>query len=83
MSQAFLTKNMKPKISIRLFLYVIFILAGMLIGIMIQKHLGLGNILRAAGIPYPTTAAPVPIMTQAGEIPQAYHGRMRLFILAG
>jgi Carbohydrate esterase, sialic acid-specific acetylesterase len=53
-------------------------------GAVTQKYLGMGNILRAVGIPYPTTRAPIssnelPIV----EIPQAYHGKMHLFILAG
>jgi hypothetical protein len=44
----------------------------------------MGNILRAAEIPYPTTTPPttsheLPIV----KIPQKYHGKMHLFILAG
>jgi hypothetical protein len=51
-------------------------------GAVMQKYLGLGNILRNVGIPYPTTtAAPVPLPIP--EIPQAFHGKLRLFILAG
>lgn len=78
-----MTKNMKPKISTRLIMYAFFLLVGMLTGMVFQKHIGFGNILRAVGIPYPTAVASVPNVTQGGEIPPAYYGRMRLFILAG
>jgi hypothetical protein len=49
-----------------------------------RNYLGMGNILRAAEIPYPTTTPPttsneLPIV----KIPQKYHGKMHLFILAG
>ena len=51
-------------------------------GIVLQKYLGLGNILRNVGIPYPTTT-PVSAPTPIPEIPQAYQGEIRLFILVG
>ena len=49
-----------------------------------QKYFGMGNILRAMGIPYPTTTPTntsneLPIV----KIPHEYHGKMHLFILAG
>ena len=57
---------------------------GILSGIIVQKYLGLGNVLRFAGVPYPTRTSPVGTSTPAiDEIPQAYRGRMQLFILAG
>lgn len=79
-----MTKNLKPKISTRLFLYVVFLLTGMLAGMAVQRYIGLGNILRSVGVAYPTRTPPAvssdfPVM----EIPQAYHGQVRLFILAG
>jgi hypothetical protein len=53
-------------------------------GAVTQKYLGVGNILRAVGIPYPTTGASIPSNVLPGvEIPQAYRGQMHLFILAG
>jgi hypothetical protein len=74
---------MKSRISSRLTLYAVLLLAGMAAGMGIQKYLGLGNILRAVGIPYPIAAAPTSTVLQVAEIPQAYQGQMHLFILAG
>lgn len=53
-----------------------------LLGALIQKNLGFGNVLRSFGVPYPTAAPPLqgpPVV----EIPQEHRGRMLLFILAG
>ncbi len=75
---------MKPRISSRLILHGIFLLVGVMSGIAIQKYFGLGNVLRAVGIPYPTVGAPVSSNgLSVAEIPQLYHGQMYLFILAG
>jgi hypothetical protein len=63
--------------------YIVFLLAGMMAGIILQKYLGLGNILRAVGIPYPTAPAPLPTTVLSAEIPVEFQGRMHLFILAG
>jgi len=53
-------------------------------GMILQKYLGFGNFLRAVGIPYPTTTAPLPVtVLPAAEIPIEYQGQMHLFILAG
>jgi hypothetical protein len=77
-------KNMKPKISTRLFLYIILLSTGMLAGMAVQRYLGLGNILRSVGVAYPTRTPPAdsnnPVIS---EIPKEYHGQVRLFILAG
>lgn len=64
-------------------LYAVFLLVGMMIGMVIQKYFGLGNMLRAVGISYPTSVAPAPDVVQAAEIPQAYQGKLHLFVLAG
>jgi hypothetical protein len=74
---------MKSPISSHWFSYVVFLLAGMMTGMILQKYLGLGNILRAVGIPYPTVEASRPAAVLPAEIPLEYHGRMHLFILAG
>jgi hypothetical protein len=75
---------MKSRILSRFTLYGILLLAGAMAGAITQKYLGVGNILRAVGIPYPTTGAPVPSNVLPGiEIPPASQGQMRLFILAG
>lgn len=49
----------------------------------VQKYVGLGNILRSLGIPYPTAGVPISVNVLPLEIPQEHHGKMRLFILAG
>jgi Carbohydrate esterase, sialic acid-specific acetylesterase len=64
-------------------LYVILLLVGMLIGVVVQKFFGLGNILRAVGIPYPTAVAAVPPVVLPVGVPIQHHGQMLLFILAG
>ena len=57
---------------------------GVLAGAVIQKTIGVGNVLRAVGIPYPTSVPPGnPYVLSTAEIPQAYRGQMSLFILAG
>ena len=76
-------RNIKPKISSRLIVYAALVLAGVLIGMVLQKYLGLGNILRAVGVPYPTAGAPVSVSVLPLEIPNEYQGEIRLFILAG
>jgi len=59
-------------------------LVGVLAGAVIQKTIGVGNVLRAVGIPYPTSVpAGDPYVLSTAEIPQAYRGQMSLFILAG
>jgi hypothetical protein len=57
-------------------------LLGASAGAVIQKSVGVGNLLRRVGIPYPTSeedAAILPI----SEIPTAQRGKLSLFILAG
>ncbi len=75
---------MKATTPSRLILYAALVLAGMLAGMAVQRYVGLGNILRSAGVAYPTRMPPAgPNDSRVTEIPQAYHGQMRLFILAG
>jgi hypothetical protein len=79
-----MVKNMKSKILWRLMLYSMLLMIGAMAGAITQKYLGIGNILRAVGVPYPTSGAPIPSSVLPGvEIPQVYQGQMRLFILAG
>lgn len=74
---------MKSK-HIFLFLLVVSLvfLMGGLAGAMIQKTIGVANVLRAIGVPYPTSV-PLPANVLPAEIPREYQGEMRLFILAG
>ena len=74
---------MNSKFPRSLILHVGLLLGGMLLGMVVQKYLGLGNILRAVGIPYPTAGAPVPSDVSSVGIPSEHQGRMLLFILAG
>jgi len=75
---------MNFKILARRVLYCIFLLAVAMTGAFMQKYLGMGNILRAVGIPYPTATLPnTSRELPMAEIPQLYHGKMNLFILAG
>lgn len=75
---------MKTTKSSRLILYIALVLSGMLAGMAVQRYVGLGNILRFAGVAYPTrTPLADPNDSGITGVPQAYHGRMRLFILAG
>ena len=77
-------KIMKSKHIILFILLIIFFLVGILAGAVIQKMIGVGNVLRAVGIPYPTSVPPGdPYVLSTAEIPQAYMGQMSLFILAG
>lgn len=75
---------MKSKHTFLLLLFSIVFLVGVLAGALIQKMIGVGNILRAVGIPYPTSVPPSdPYVLSTAEIPQAHRGQMSLFILAG
>ena len=76
--------SMKSKRIFLLLSFSIVFLVGVLSGAVIQKTIGVGNVLRAVGIPYPTTVPPGdPYVLSTVEIPQAYRGEMSLFILAG
>ena len=70
---------------IPLFLLIsIAFVVGILAGATIQKSIGIGNVLRAVGIPYPTSVAPSdPHVLPTAEIPQVYRGQLNLFILVG
>lgn len=74
---------MKSRIPFILIVHVVWFLAGIMLGIVVQKYLGLGNVLRAVGIPYPTAEAPVGPVVASVDIPTEHQGRMLLFILAG
>ena len=75
---------MKSKHIFQFLLFSIVFLVGVFAGAVIQKTIGVGNILRAVGIPYPTSMPPGdPYALSTVEIPQAYRGQMSLFILAG
>jgi hypothetical protein len=78
-----MTRNMKSSIFPRLILYGMLLMGGAMLGAITQRYVGIGNILRAVGIPYPTAVVPAPATVQVAEIAQAYQGQMRLFILAG
>jgi hypothetical protein len=53
-------------------------------GIVLQRTYSVGNILRGAGVAYPTRT-PVPTATPnwSAEIPAAWQGQLSLFVLAG
>lgn len=75
---------MKAKLPTRLILYAALVLTGMMMGIVLQRYVGLGHILRSVGVVYPTRtpqagSIDLPLM----EIPKEHQGRMHLFILAG
>jgi hypothetical protein len=75
---------MKPNRMLPLLLFSIVFLVGVLAGAVIQKTIGVGNVLRAVGVLYPTSVPPGdPYVLSTAEIPQAYRGQMSLFILAG
>lgn len=75
---------MRINIPTRFIVHVSLVLTGMMAGMILQRYVGLGNILRSAGVAYPTrTPSATSNNALVTGIPQAYHGRMRLFILAG
>jgi hypothetical protein len=57
--------------------------AGAFVGAVLQKRYGVGNLLRAAGIPYPSSAPSRDVGSVLIEIPAHDQGRLSLFILAG
>jgi hypothetical protein len=80
----FTARNMKSTFSTRLNSYVALLLTGMMAGMVIQRYIGLGNILRSVGVAYPTrTPIANPSDSPVIEIPKEHQGQMRLFILAG
>ena len=75
---------MKSKHIFPFLIFSVVFLVGILAGAVIQKMIGVGNVLRAVGIPYPTSAPGVdPDILSTAEIPVAYRGQMSLFVLAG
>src|SRR5215207_3858463 len=75
-------KIMKSKHILLFLLAGIIFLMGGLAGAMIQKTIGVGNVLRAVGVPYPTSVS-LPVNVLPAEVPREHQGEMRLFILAG
>jgi len=66
-----------------LFLLLVF-MAGSAVGVGVQHSIGVGNILRTMGYPYPTRQpSPTTVPIVSVEIPKAYQGQLALFILAG
>ena len=75
---------MKSKYLRALFSFGLVFFLGVGTGAVIQKTIGVGNVLRAIGIPYPTAGVPTPAADlQPIDVPEAYRGTMALFILAG
>jgi hypothetical protein len=76
--------NLRIKSPTQMILYVTLVLTGMLAGMVLQRYLGLGNLLRSVGVAYPTRS-PVagPNTSFILDIPQEHQGQLRLFILAG
>jgi hypothetical protein len=73
---------MKSKHIFLFILVSMIFLMGVLAGAMIQKTIGFGNVLRAVGVPYPTSV-PLAVNVLSAEIPKEHQGKMHLFILAG
>lgn len=63
------------------------LLVGVLLGVLLQRSLGLGNLLRAVGVQYPTRTPEQSFLPHRPPllpgIPPEYQGRLALFILAG
>ena len=64
----------RAPILIRLLLSTILLLIGVLAGMLVQKYFGLGNILRAIGIPYPTAGPSTSDIISTREIPRETSG---------
>jgi hypothetical protein len=75
---------MKIRLPTRLILCAALLLTGMMVGMVVQRYMGLGNMLRSVGVAYPTRTL---LVGSNGftvmEIPKGHQGRMHLFILAG
>ena len=75
---------MKTKVPTHLILYIGLVLVGMMAGMVMQRFVGLGNILRSVGVAYPTRTPPADLIdSPILEIPKEHQGQMYLFILAG
>jgi hypothetical protein len=70
------------RILFQLIIYATLIIGGMMVGAVMQKYIGFGNVLRNVGVPYPTITV-IPVSSPVPDIPETYRGKMRLFILAG
>lgn len=78
-------KNIVSQRPVSSLLYVLLLLIGLIFGIILQKYIGLGNMLREVGLPYPTQGGPAIVTASpfVDEIPESYQGKLYLFILAG
>jgi hypothetical protein len=56
---------------------------GLAAGVLVQRSVGIGNILRAIGFPPRSDRALAEVPDPAFEVPLAHRGRMLLFVLAG
>jgi hypothetical protein len=75
---------MNKKYVWQLLIYCLFLLLGILTGAFVQKTVGVGNVLRSIGLPYPTSPSPTGAsILPPVDIPLAYRGQLSLFILAG
>lgn len=75
---------MREKHPVHWILYVALVLIGVLTGMLIQRYVGLGNMLRAIGVAYPTRVPGADsISSPSIVIPKEHQGQMHLFILAG
>jgi hypothetical protein len=63
------------------------LLSGILFGMLVQRSVGLGNIIRAVGFNYPTRTPETEVILRSPAllpgIPQEHQGNLALFILAG
>jgi hypothetical protein len=60
------------------------LLIGIIVGAVLQKDYGVGNLMRGMGVPYPTQIPiSLPAYPAAVEIPLDHQGEISLFILAG
>jgi hypothetical protein len=75
---------MKTKQLVLLISLLLTLIIGIFTGATIQRTHGVGNLLRGAGIAYPTrTPVPVPAAPAEIDIPPIFQGELSLFILAG
>ncbi len=75
---------MKTKVPTQLILYTTLMFTGMAVGIVLQRYVGVGNLLRTVGVAYPTRPPLAGSDNSAVmKIPKEHQGHMHLFILAG
>jgi hypothetical protein len=64
-------------------LVTIVFVAGACVGAVLQRQYGVGNLLRAVGVPYPITVTGAPAIPVRVAVSEEHQGRLSLFILAG